>query len=150
MPSRRRPLVLLAGERGEPAGCSSLGTRSAPPPARFDGTWLVNDRRERQTVRVTVTESSETAFETTRRLCTFGDPVPNDGNVVVEPSLDGPGRYVVAVTVAGNESTVETTRVVDGDEVCVLVRFTLTTGSDIQPWTKSYRRCDGETKTGTP
>ncbi|MEF8842779.1 MAG: hypothetical protein V5A62_14335 [Haloarculaceae archaeon] len=30
---------------------------------------------------------------------------------------------------------------------CVLVRFTLTRGSGIQPWTKAYRRCDGEAST---
>ena len=40
------------------------------------------------------------------------------------------------------------------DEDCVLVRFTLTKGSGIQPWTKSYRRCDGDrdgnTVTHTP
>ena len=149
MPSRRRTLALLAGGLLPLAGCSSLGTRPAPPPARLDGVWLVNDRREPQSVRVTVAESGETLFETTRRLGTFEDPVPNDGNVVVDPRVDGPGRYVVTVTVSGNESTVETARAVDGDEDCVLVRFTLTRGSGIQPWTKSYQRCDGETKTGT-
>ena len=103
---------------------------------------------------MTVAESGETVFETTRRLGTFEDPTPNDGNVVVEPRLDGPGRYVAAVRVAGNESTVDTTRAVDDAEGCVLVGFTLTRGSGIQPWTKSYRRCDGDrdgdTVTHTP
>ncbi len=149
MPSRRRTLALLGGGLLPLAGCSTLGTRPAPPPARLDGIWLVNDRREPQSVRVTVAESGETVFATTRPLGTFDDPTPNDGNVVVEPPVDDPGRYVVAVTVAGDESAVETALAVDGDEDCVLVRFTLTRGSGIQPWTKSYQRCDGETKTGT-
>jgi hypothetical protein len=143
-------LALLGGSLLPLAGCPTLGTRPGPPPARLDGIWLVNDRREPQSVRVTVAESGETVFETTRRLGTSDDPTPNDGDVVVDPALDGPGRYVGRATVAGDESTVETARVVDGDEHCVLVRFTLTRGSGIQPWTKSYQQCDGETKTGTP
>jgi hypothetical protein len=110
----------------------------------------VNDRTELQLVRVMVAESGETLFETTRRLGTFEEPTPNDGNVVVDPPLDGPGRYVVAVTVAGDESAVETAHVVDGAEDCVFVRFTLTRGSGIQPWTRAYRRCDGEPARGTP
>jgi len=137
--SRRRILALLAG--GLPvAGCSGP-TRSAPP-ASLDGVWLVNDRTAPQDVRVTVSEAGETVFETTRRLGTFEDPTPNDGNVVVDAALAEPGQYVVTVTVGGVASTVDAARAVDGAEDCVLVRFTLTRGSGIQPWTKASRRCE--------
>jgi hypothetical protein len=146
VPSRRRTLVLLAG--GLPfAGCSSLRPRPTPPLARLDGVWLVNDRPERQSVRVTVTESNETLFETTSRLGTFESPTPNDGNVVVDTGIAEPGRYAITAVVGGDEARVDATRAVDGDEDCVLVRFTLTPGSGIRPWTRSYRRCEGETAT---
>ncbi|MEF8790787.1 MAG: hypothetical protein V5A61_11740 [Haloarculaceae archaeon] len=145
MPSRRRTLALLAG--GLPvAGCSSPGHPA--PPARLDGVWLVNDRTTPQDVRVTVSEVGETVFETTRRLGTFGEPTPNDGNVVVDAGLAEPGQYLVTVTVGGEESTVDAARAVDGAEDCVLVRFTLTRGSGIQSWTRAYRRCEAEE--GTP
>lgn len=140
--SRRRTLVLLAGL--STAGCSTLLARSDPR-ARLDGVWLVNDRADPQDVRVTVTESSDPVFETTRRLGTFENPTPNDGNVLLDPGLGEPGRYAVSLSVEGEESTVDAGRVVDGSEDCVLVRFTLTRGSGVQPWMRSYRRCDGET-----
>jgi len=147
VPSRRRTLALLAGGFLPLAGgCSTLWTRPEPR-ARLDEIWLINDRTDPQDVRVTVAESGETLFGTTRRLGTFENPTPNDGNVVVDPRLDEPGRYAVTVTVAGEESTVETARTMDGPENCVLVRFTLTCGSGIQPWTRAYRQCDRETPT---
>ena len=148
MPSRRRTLALLVGGFLPLAGgCSTVGTRSDPRLARLDGVWLVNDRAGPQDVRVTVAESGEPLFETTRRLGTFADPTPNDGNVVVDPPLASPGRYAVTVAVDDETATVDATRAADGREDCVLVRFTLTPGSGIQPWTKSYRRCAGETAT---
>ena len=140
MPSRRRTLALLGGLLPF-AGCPTLGT-DPERLARLDGVWLVNDRTTPQRVRVTVTESNETVFEAARRLGTFESPTPNDGNVVVEPSLTEPGRYVVHIAVGEEGARVDTAEAVDGDEDCVLVRFTLTRGSGIQPWRKSYRRCD--------
>lgn len=98
---------------------------------------------------MTVTDSGgsgEPIFETTVRLGTGGDPTPNDGNVRLDPGLAEPGRYVVTLSVGdggeGTEATVDATRAVGGEEDGVLVRFALTRGSGVQPWTKSYRRCD--------
>lgn len=133
------------------AGCSARWPSSRPR-ARLDGVWLVNDRPEPQEVRVTVTEPGgpvDPVFETSRRLGAVGDPGPNDGNVRLDVGIDEPGRYVVALSTRddseGPESTVDVTRAVDGDEDCVLVRFTLTRRSGVQPWTKSYRQCVEET-----
>lgn len=147
MPSRRRTLGLLGGGfLPLLAGCSTARTPPGPL-ARLDGVWLVNDRPEPLDVRVTVTESGETVFETTERLGSFEDPTPNDGNVRVDPSLGDPGRYAVAVAAGQETATVDAARAADGSEDCVLVRFTLTRGSGIQPWTRASRRCGGETAT---
>ena len=55
--------------------------------------------------------------------------------------VDGPGQYVVRATMAGETLEVDTTELVDGDEDCIGVRFSLLNNGSVDYWTKSMEQC---------
>jgi hypothetical protein len=115
-------------------GC--LG-QNRPPESRIAWIWLRNDRDQRYEVEVVVEDGSEMVFSETFELGTG----PETANVNVENPIDGPGRYVVRATMDEETRAVDTTALVDGDEDCIGVRFSLLNNGSVDYWTKSMREC---------
>jgi hypothetical protein len=108
-----------------------------PQQSRLAYIWLVNDRDESYDVDVVVEDDGETVFEKTYELGT----TPDTANVNTENPVSGPGQYVVRATMDGETRTVDTTELVDGDEDCVGVRFSLLNNGSVDYWTKSMQQC---------
>lgn len=111
--------------------------RNRPPESRLAWIWLRNDRDERSKVEVVVEDSGETVLSETYDLGTG----PETTNVNVENPINGPGRYVVRATMDEETREVDTTDLVDGDEDCIGVRFSLLDNGSVDYWTKSMRQC---------
>lgn len=116
------------------SGCLGAARRRAP---RLAWIWLANDRDEAYEVEVAVEEGGETVFAETRRVGTE----PDTASVRIDNPVDGPGQYAVRARADGAVREIDSTDVVDGDENCVGVRFSLLDDGDMDYWTKSMRKC---------
>lgn len=116
------------------SGCLGVAQRRAP---RLAWIWLANDRDEAYEVEVTVEEDGETVLAETRQVGTE----PDTANVRIDNPVDGPGQYVVRGRADGSVREIDSTDVVDGDENCVGIRFSLLDNGGMDYWAKSMRRC---------
>ncbi|MFC6989352.1 hypothetical protein ACFQJD_12715 [Haloplanus sp. GCM10025708] len=66
---------------------------------------------------------------------------PDTANIHVDNPVDGTGRYVVRADMSGESRQVDTTDVVDGDENCVGVRFSLLNNGSVDYWAKPMQQC---------
>lgn len=142
---KRRALLYL-GATSLFGGC--LGFGESQPRPRLAWIWIQNDRDEAYDVDVVVEEDGESVFADTYHVGTTAETA----NINVDRPVDGPGRYVVRATMAGETREVDVAEYVDGDENCVGVRFTLLNGGSVDYWTKAMRRCssnDPSTREGT-
>lgn len=117
------------------AGTGCLENRS--PQARVAYVWLVNDRDEEFDVDIVIEENKKVVFSRTYHLGTDSDTaVTTDDNPV-----EGYGRYIVRATMDGETREVDTAHVVNGDEDCVGVRFSLLNNGSVDYWTKPLQQC---------
>ena len=116
-------------------GCLGLG-ESRPQP-RLAWIWLQNDREKAYEVDVVVEEDGESVFSETYQVGATLDTA----NVNVDNPVDEPGNYVVRATMDGETREVEIADFVDGDDICVGVRFTLLNNGSVTYWTKAMQEC---------
>ena len=116
-------------------GCLGVG---GPPQSRLAWVWLQNDRQRQYEVDVTVEDDGETVFSDAYRLPAAGSETVD----IRETSpVEGPGRYVVRATMDGETREVDTTELVDGDQNCIGVRFSLLDNGSVDYWTRSMQQC---------
>ncbi|MDG5778916.1 hypothetical protein VB773_20025 [Haloarculaceae archaeon H-GB2-1] len=116
-------------------GC--LGTPESQPQPRLAWIWLQNDREKEYEVDVVVEVEGELVFSETYQL----GPTPDSANISVDNPVDEPGHYVVRATMDGETREVNIADFVDGDEICVGVRFSLLNNGSVDYWTKSMQQC---------
>jgi hypothetical protein len=133
---KRRHALLSVCTAVASVGCLGSGS-SQPRESRLAWIWLLNDRDESYEVNVVVEDDDETVFSESYELGTR----PDTANVHVDNPVDGPGQYVVRVTMDGETREVDTTAVADGDENCIGVRFSLLNNGNVDYWTKSMQQC---------
>jgi hypothetical protein len=117
------------------SGCLGIGENQPQPQLAW--IWLRNDREEAYEVDVVVEEDGESVFSETYQVGATLDTA----NINVDNPVDEPADYVVRATIDGETRTVEIADFVDGDEICVGVRFTLLNNRRITYWTKSMQEC---------
>jgi hypothetical protein len=117
-------------------GCLGAGFSKRERP-RIAWIWLLNDREESYDVDVVVEDGGETVLSESYELGTD----PETANVRVADPVDGTGQYVVRATVDGETREIDTTELVDGEENCLGVRFSLLDNGSVDYWTKSMQQC---------
>jgi hypothetical protein len=133
---KRRQALLSLGAAVASTGCLGVGF-SQPKKSRLAWIWLLNDREEQHEVDVVVEDDGETVFSESYEL----GVEPDTANIREDAPVDGTGQYVVRATMDGETREVDTTDVVDGDENCIGVRFSLLNNGSVDYWTKSTQRC---------
>lgn len=133
---KRRRALLAFGTAVTSAGCLGLGSSQSNSP-RLAWIWLRNDRDDSHEVDVVVEESGAVVFSESYELGTE----PDTATVHVDNPVDGTGQYVVRATIDDETYEVETTEIVDGDENCIGVRFSLLNNGSVDYWTKSMQQC---------
>jgi hypothetical protein len=119
------------------AGCLGRSDPTATP--EVDVIELENHRRDRRyEFHVRVLDDETVVYEETPELGSAGSGA---GAVAFEDPVAGSGAYDVEVAVDGESASVETERLVDGDEECLGLVFYL--GARSLHWEHtSYRRCE--------
>lgn len=133
---KRRQALLSVCTAVASVGCLGVGSQQSKGP-RLAWIWLRNDREESDAVEVVVEDDDGTVFSESYELGTE----PGTANIHEENPVDGPGQYVVRVTMDGETREVDTTAVADGDENCIGVRFSLLNNGSVDYWTKSMQQC---------
>lgn len=136
MSMKRRQALLSICTAVSGAGCLRVGP-SQPKKSRLAWIWLLNDRDEPYEVDVVVEDASEIVFSESYELTAE----PDTANIRENDPVDGTGQYVVRATMDGETREVDTTKVVDGDENCIGVRFSLLNNGSVDYWTKSMQQC---------
>lgn len=117
------------------SGCSVI---DRPQQSRLAWIWLRNDRDQRYEVDVAIEDGGEMVFSDAYQLL----PTESETTDIRETSpVEGPGQYVVRATMDGETLEVDTTELVDGDENCIGVRFSLLNNGSVDYWTKSMQQC---------
>ncbi|MDX1745996.1 MAG: hypothetical protein R3324_08670 [Halobacteriales archaeon] len=132
---RRRQALLSLSAALPLAGCLGLG-RTQPQP-RLAWIWLQNDRQQVYEVGVVVEEDGTSVFSGTYQL----GATMETATITVDHPVDGPGDYVVRARLDGQTREVRIAEVVDGDENCVGVRFSLLDDGSVGYWTKAMEQC---------
>ncbi len=133
---KRRHALLSVCTLVTSAGCLGVGFLG-PTESRLAWVWLRNDRDEPYEVTVVVEDNGETVLSESYELGTG----PDTANIHVDNPVEGTGQYVVCTTMDGETLEVDTTDVVDGDENCIGVRFSLLDNGSVDYWTKSMEQC---------
>lgn len=131
----KRRTLLATGPAVVLGGCLGFDD---PPQSRLAWIWLRNDRSERYEVDVTVEDNGETVFADAYQLHPTG---ADAATIQVTSPVEGPGQYVVRATMDGEVREVDTTTVIDGQEICIGVRFSLLNNGSVDYWTKSMQHC---------
>lgn len=133
---KRRQALLSVCTAATSVGCLGFGS-SQSKEARLAWIWLLNDRDESYEVDVVIEDDDEIVFSESYELGTE----PDTANIHKDNPVDGTGQYVVRATMDGETREVDTTDVVDGDENCIGVRFSLLNNGSVDYWTKSMQQC---------
>lgn len=117
------------------SGCLGINW---PPQSRLAWIWLRNDRDQRYEVDVAVEDDGELVFSDAYQL----PPTESETtDIRITSPVEGPGQYVVRATMDGQTREVDTVNLVDGNETCIGVRFSLLDNGSIDYWTKSMQQC---------
>jgi hypothetical protein len=133
---KRRQALLSVCTAVASVGCLGWSTSQSQEP-RLAWIWLLNDRDEPYEVDVIVEDGDDTVFSESYELGTE----PDTANIHEDNPVDGTGHYVVRATMDGETRGVDTTDVVDGDENCIGVRFSLLNNGSVDYWMKSMQQC---------
>lgn len=117
------------------SGCLGI---NRPPQPRLAWIWLRNDREQCYEVDVAVEDDGELVFSDAYQL----PPTESETtDIRITSPVEGPGQFVVRATMDGQTWEVDMVNLVEGNEKCIGVRFSLLDNGSIDYWTKSMQQC---------